>query len=257
MDEISISYETVPRTTFATRGSKEVKVQTGGAHHKNITVALAVTASGSLLPPYLIYRRKTVPTGVELPGTIVSANNTAWMNTAELKKWIDLVLVPYSNGCRPLLVLDSAPSHRSADAKDALNAVCDVVMIPAGYTGKLQPLDLSVNKPLKDRLRCAWMKRALSLPRTGNVPPPSNSELCGWVKEACDGISKETVLAGWRKGCYSFAHNDPEDLEKLAEDEQNSAQVPFGDENIDEIIQGVMAITLFNGDTDEFSEEIV
>ena len=32
----------------------------------------------------------------------------------------------------------------------------DVALIPAGLTGQLQPLDVSINKPFKEKIRILW-----------------------------------------------------------------------------------------------------
>ena len=53
-----------------------------------------------------------------------------------------------------VLVLDAFRSHRSPVVKSVLNAEkTDLAIIPGGMTSVLQPLDVSVNKPMKMALR--------------------------------------------------------------------------------------------------------
>jgi DDE superfamily endonuclease len=53
-----------------------------------------------------------------------------------------------------LLVLDAYAGHRTDDAKRLLQADnTDLAIIPGGMTSILQPLDVSINKPFKDRFK--------------------------------------------------------------------------------------------------------
>ncbi|KAH6933523.1 hypothetical protein HPB50_015896 [Hyalomma asiaticum] len=62
-----------------------------------------------------------------------------------------------------LLVFNSFRGHLTAKVKAVLWKECtDMLVIPCGLTGQLQPLDMEVNKPFKDLLgreyRCISMK---------------------------------------------------------------------------------------------------
>lgn len=53
-----------------------------------------------------------------------------------------------------MLVLDAFRGHLTAGVKQALGDTrTDPVVIPGGMTSTLQPLDVVLNKPFKDRLR--------------------------------------------------------------------------------------------------------
>jgi hypothetical protein len=58
---------------------------------------------------------------------------------------------------RSMLVLDAFRCHRTQNLKTQLEEQCtDLFIIPGGMTSMLQPLDVSVNKPMKTALRQKW-----------------------------------------------------------------------------------------------------
>ena len=81
---------------------------------------LCVTADGSKLPPFVIFKRKTIPKEKFPKGIIVEANEKRWMNQEMLKIWIDKIWNKRKSSFfkpKSLLVSDSAPSHRTDEIK--------------------------------------------------------------------------------------------------------------------------------------------
>ena len=55
------------------------------------------------------------------------------------------------------LIYDSFKTHLMESIKKRLKDVnTDVAIIPGGLTGQLQPLDVSINKPFKEKVRVLW-----------------------------------------------------------------------------------------------------
>lgn len=61
-----------------------------------------------------------------------------------------------------LLLMDQAASHKIEDAEKIRNT--SSILIPAGCTPLVQPLDVSLNKPFKAEMRKLW-KDWLQLPQ--------------------------------------------------------------------------------------------
>ena len=82
-----------------------------------------------------------------------------WMNERVMLQWIEEVWEPVmerNNYAPTLLILDSAGAHLTSDVRRALADLNTVlVIIPGGYTSKLQPMDIGTNKPWKDHVRGA------------------------------------------------------------------------------------------------------
>jgi hypothetical protein len=52
---------------------------------------LAISADGRKLPPYIIFKRKTIPKGKFLLGIHVRVQENGWMDTAMIQDWIKTV----------------------------------------------------------------------------------------------------------------------------------------------------------------------
>ena len=73
-----------------------------------------------------------------------------------------------------MLILDAFRCLKSDRTKATLRREnIDVAMIPGGMMSLLQPLDVSINKPFKDRLRQRWadwmMQGEKSYTKTGKM----------------------------------------------------------------------------------------
>lgn len=86
----------------------------------------------------------------------VHCQSWGWFTTELFCLWIKELFLPYENlkAEKCLLVLDKASSHVSKESlyffeKNKIN----YVLIPPGMTPKCQPLDISVNKILKDSIK--------------------------------------------------------------------------------------------------------
>ncbi|KAL1426096.1 hypothetical protein MTO96_018569 [Rhipicephalus appendiculatus] len=60
-DETPAWFDMPSNTTVTEKGAKQVKLLTTGNEHSRFTVMLACTADGKKLPPYIIFKRKTLP----------------------------------------------------------------------------------------------------------------------------------------------------------------------------------------------------
>jgi hypothetical protein len=111
MDQTPVFFSMTPKTTLQVRGSKTVSVRVSSDSTKRITVAVTVTASGSMLPPYLTFNAK--PSGrverglVNFPtGAHYAVQQNAWMDERVMLLWVNEVLEPYvktaPDGVRPL-----------------------------------------------------------------------------------------------------------------------------------------------------------
>ena len=52
-----------------------------------------------------------------------------------------------------ILVLDALKGHLTDSVKNQLRKMNTELVMPGGKTSVLQPMDVSINKPFKDRLR--------------------------------------------------------------------------------------------------------
>lgn len=209
-DQTSLKYVPCGQWTMAEKGSSKVAIA-GLSDKRAITAVLACSAAGDMLPFQLIYPGKTdrchpsvtVPSGFD-----VTHNATHWSTGVTMVRYVTNILAPYIQKVRleldvpdmpALIIYDSFSAHSLGDVQQELNAL-NVLHhpVPAHMTDLLQPLDLSVNKPVKDFLRrhfIEWLSDQVK----------NSSTECSTV-EVSDALKSSTLLrnehATWLAKCY-------------------------------------------------------
>jgi hypothetical protein len=149
-DETAIYLDMPPNYTLEKKGVKEVLLKTTGCEELRLTVILAATADGTL--PKL----ESFPKDV-----IVRAQEKGWMTEELMLEWLKLVWSrrPGAFLNQPsMLVLDAFKGHVTDSVKDQFHKMkTELVVIPGGITSVLQPMDVSINKSFKDRLRQQYL----------------------------------------------------------------------------------------------------
>ena len=84
------------------------------------------------------------------------------MDKSVMIEWVDKVLKPYValalDNIIPIIILDSYRCHMMALVVTRIHELgVEVTHIPGGCTSICQPVDVSFNKPLKDRVRRMWL----------------------------------------------------------------------------------------------------
>lgn len=170
VDETGLAVVPVSNWTLAERGSKDVSIM-GIDDKRQITAVVASTPAGQLLPPQLIYQGKTTqchPAGVVFPSDWdIWHSESHWSTHDTIKRYIKDVLKPHADKVRQqldlppsqraLLIFDVYAAHRTPDVIEEIgNNGFELVYVPANCTSELQPLDLSVNAPLKESCKSAF-----------------------------------------------------------------------------------------------------
>lgn len=82
--------------------------------------------------------------------------------------------------------------------------MADIAIIPGGLTSQLQPLDVSVNKPFKDKVRVLWTEWIAgstdhALTRGGRLKKTSITLWCEWVLKAWNEIDTAIIVKAFKK----------------------------------------------------------
>jgi hypothetical protein len=156
MDETPMTFDLPSNTTVDEMGAKTISIRTTGHEKTNFTVVLTCMADGTKLSPLVIFKLKKIPKGNFPPEVIVRANPTGWMNENEMLYWIENVWIKRAMLSNPqsLLVLDSFSAHIVNSVKRRFcEKNTNIAIIPGGLTSRLQPLDVSINKSFKAKIR--------------------------------------------------------------------------------------------------------
>jgi len=160
LDETPVFFDMAGAMTIDYRGAKTVHIRTTGNDKNRFTCVLAVLADGTKLPPMIIFKGKRLQKGDYPPDVIVRMNEDGWMTEKLMVDWLNAVwgekIIKHGKK-RSLFIVDSFRGHLTQSVKSKCqeqNLVLGV--IPGGLTSIVQPLDVSINKPFKDRLREKW-----------------------------------------------------------------------------------------------------
>ena len=109
---------------------------------------------------------------------------------------------------KSLLIYDAAKSHLTDEVKREVKKYSKLAVIPGGLTKLLQPLDLSVNKSFKDKMKMKsknWMREGKhEFTKSNKMKRASYSEVCNWIVECWNKISEYVIKNGFKKAkiCY-------------------------------------------------------
>ena len=165
-DHTGVHYIPVSSWTMEKEGMKKVDI-TGMNDKRQITVVLSITKTGYYLPPQLIYAGKTSKSlpKVDFPsGWCVTFTDNHWANEYTTLQYLDEILLPYVKRKRKelghpddqtcLVIFDRFKAQCTATVLGVLEENNILVsLVPANCTDRLQPLDVSVNKSVKEFLR--------------------------------------------------------------------------------------------------------
>ncbi|KAM7293550.1 POGO family transposase [Ixodes scapularis] len=134
-----VYFDMPSRTMVATKGAKDVHLFATGHEHTRFTAMLRCTADGWKLPPYIVFRRNTIPKGEVFPKkVIIRANEKGFINEGMVKEWFEMVWVkrPGADLKPPnMLVLDSFRGHICPGVKRPIQeAGTDLVITVPGCT---------------------------------------------------------------------------------------------------------------------------
>ena len=269
-DQTPLTFDLPDETTINSKGASTVSIKTTGNEKNRFTVMLACTADGGKLPPYVVFKRKTMPKLQFPKGVIVNVHPNGWFDDDITKDWLKRVWGrrPGAGKDRSMLVLDAFRCHRSPVVKSVLNAdKTDLAIIPGGMTSVLQPLDVSVNKPMKVALRQRWNDWMCGSDHTytnqGRMRKPELNTICSWIKDAWEELDPEIIIRAFKKCCISNALDGSEDdvlwedgracAAEESDDDADQNDIVYEDDSDDDTPLSVLRdiYRIFESDDDE------
>ena len=165
-DQTPVTFDIVTNSMVTEKGVKSVSILTTSHEKDRFTVMLACLGDGTKLPPYVILKRKTLPKNANFPKeVIVRCQEKGWMDQGLVQDWLRTVWSKVGGLTRKksMLVWYSFRAHLSAPIRCTLKSLnTEPVVFPGGMTSMVQPLDVAINKPFKDRMRKKWQEWMLT-----------------------------------------------------------------------------------------------
>jgi hypothetical protein len=166
------------------------------------------------IPPHLVYSGKTTRGNRVLkelrekkgyPGDCTyNVQEKAWFDEEVLIDWIENHWRPFLDLHKiefAYLLLDKCKVHMTSRVREsfALNKT-EVDYVPAGYTSKLQPLDVGINAPFKSYIRHDVERFMVDNP--GLKVKVHRRDVARWISDAWAKISSTIIVNSWRKSGY-------------------------------------------------------
>lgn len=175
LDETGVSTVQTPKRILAPKGVKQLNKATSAERGNLVTVCCIIQASGSAIPPVIVFPRVHFKEHMLVgapAGSLGLASPSGWMNSELFIKVIEhFIKHTHSSKENPtLLLLDNHESHLSIGALNLAKANGIIILtIPPHCSNKLQPLDISVYKSFQSNYNSAiesWMLHHPGVPVT-------------------------------------------------------------------------------------------
>lgn len=172
MDQIRVFPSPTLTTTLEVRGKRRVFIQ-GLPSRAACTIKLTICGDGTKLPPFIVLRSRNKNKWnqvVWLDGVFVTWQANAFTNNTTMLNWLKYVVAPYLQDRRGLIIFDSYACHTSLDVITDINRRGWLYeVIPKTCTPHVQPLDVSINKPVRTHLKKAYEDYVVRIlePNTG------------------------------------------------------------------------------------------
>ena len=200
-----------------------------------MVVVLLATSDGQMLPPMIIFKRKTEQTIRDLnipPGFIIKTQKKAWMDDDLMKVWNEEIWVKLTQAEykrlgfeNSLLSFNVFAALTDGSKAQLLKRNSDILPIPAGCTSKCQPMHVSLNKPFKAVSRRCGEKYVASavkgFPDANNdasfkLPVPTRQHIIDWVKEGFDYLLQDQEMVKKSFHVYGISSSDSDKVQNGA-----------------------------------------
>ena len=202
---------------------------------RQITAVFAATMTDEYLPVQLIYKGTTSrchPKVVFPEAWDIFHSKNHWSNEVTMRKYIQNIIVPFVNNKQLLKLKKSHPALAIIDCfqGQTTSGILDLlqenniitVIVPPNCTDKLQPIDLSISKPVKDQMRGKFQewyasevqKQLKSVPldkvKVDLTAAVAKTNCARWIKSTIESIQKrpEVTINGFKESGILQAVND-------------------------------------------------
>ena len=267
MDQTGVHLVSAASWTYEMVGSSDVAV-VGAEDKRQITVCVAASLRGDLLPLQLIFQGKTArslppSTAASTAARVdITCSNNHWSTPETMQRWITKVLSPHAErmielhkldaNAHILLLLDCWAVHKSAEFRGWMQTEhprIHLVFVPANCTSKLQLADVALQRPFKSSITQSfnqWAAESIAKQiRSGQVTGIAaqlgmaalKPLVLQWCVESWSGLRerKQLILDGWEQSCLMLFNITSEKrrieaVELVALQKLNVEELPDGDE---------------------------
>ena len=210
IDEVPINFDMAPDSTFHPKGEKEIAILSHSKSKVRMSLLMAIASDGSMLNAMMLFvykysakQTRDFPRKYEKYKNLTKPwmlrfNESGFTTSQLIIEYIQKILSKHETSGKKVLVMDTAPSHINYEVKNQLKSSnIEVLYIPGGCTSMLQPLDVVINKPLKDYIRTQyleWLDKSVQNNKTSSITPPEPDDVIRWAENAMKSIKKDLIV---------------------------------------------------------------
>jgi hypothetical protein len=191
-----------------------------------VSVMFAGSATGKLLPPYVVYKSEHLWDSWTEGGpenTRYNRSKSGWFDTFCFEDWFTTIALPHFrrlNG-QKVLIGDNLSSHFSPSVLEACERnQISFICLPANSTHLCQPLDVAFFHPLKVKWRQILTDWKSTGKRSKVLSKDQFPKLLGKLIDNINPQVKQNLVSGFRKtGIHPL--NENEVLNRLPSDDRN------------------------------------
>ena len=206
MDETGVPLDPRPSKVLAARGQKKVCYRSSG-NKSQITVIGCGSASGQVLPPFIIFAAKQLNElwmRDEVVGSRYAVSDSGWIDQELFFYWLSEHFLVNAVAARPLLLLLDGHSSHFEPTTISLAESSEIILfcLPPHTTHECQPLDCSLFGPLKSQ----WQQVCHDFYQKNPGKVISKLNFCAIFREAwLKAATPANISGGFRKaGVYPF-----------------------------------------------------
>ena len=209
IDEVPIYFDMSPDYTYHFKGAKEVSLLSHSKNKVRMSLLMAISSDGIILSPMMLFvykyagkKTRDYPKKFEKFRNVTKPwmlkfNESGFTTSSLIIEYIQKIISKQDTPGKKVLIMDTASSHIHKEVKNELSSLnIDTVYIPGGCTSILQPLDVVINKPLKDKIRnqyLEWLEKAIKNKPNSAITPPDIEDVIKWCEVGIASLSKELV----------------------------------------------------------------
>ena len=186
----------------------------------NISIMFCGSATGELLPPYVIYKSVHIWDSWVIggpKGTRYGRSKNGWMNMENFEEWFKTIILAWArkHEGKKVLIGDNLSSHMSKEVLiQCQNHNISFILLPANSTDKCQPLDVAFFAPQKRAWRQILKEYKIKNPKSTSL---EKSKFPSHLKKLIDSMDmkNETNLKSGFRACGIYPFNPQAVLKKF------------------------------------------
>ena len=205
-------FNLVPNKVVSMKGEKTVIVKTMGQEKVHCTVLLGILPNGNKLPPLIVFKGNkngklsasySNDNNLKNNKVLICFNENAWVTGDIMLHWIKNIWKIYldenSEGFPSLLFMDHASMQVKENIIEEFEKFDTIVsFIPKSLTFCLQPLDVMINRLLKDELRKKYVSFCTNKKNDNKV---TRDMVIDWIQDIwynSKAINKDLIYKSFR-----------------------------------------------------------